>query len=258
MTPNAAKLKGLLLTGALIMLSVIHSMAADTGNAVWSKGNQLYQQKQYDSALACFQQVAVAHPRVAEVYYNIGNTYYKLNRIGPAVLNYEKALHLNPDYTEARENLQLTQNRISNRVQGTQDIFFVNWWQRITKASLANMWAILALGTFATILLIMAVNRYRKNNDVRIPAQVTGILYFAFLCMLILAFFSAQNATNTNMAVVMQNDAPLMNADLKGKAQSLVPEGTTVKINTIKGDYADVTLADGRRGWLQYGLLSKI
>src|SRR5437867_3206445 len=91
----------ILLTGA------VPSYAAGDHNATWQKGNAFYQQKQYDSAAFYYEQLAALKPQNAEIYYNIGNTYYRLNKIGPSVLNYERALKINPGYKEAHENLLL-------------------------------------------------------------------------------------------------------------------------------------------------------
>ena len=251
-------MKKILLTGTIIILAALQIFAAADNTAIWSRGNEFYKQKQYDSAVICFEQIAVLKPRNAEVYYNLGNTYYRLNKVAMAVLNYERALHIDPDYAEAKENLLLTQSRIANHVQPTNDIFFVAWWNTLTRVTNATPWAVAALLTFAGIILVLIFNRFQRPGAFRIPNQVPGLLAFMWVCMLILALAAAQNATDSGGAVVMQNDAPLMAMEQKGKPLSLVPEGTTVKILTVKGDFAEVTLPDGRRGWMQQSWLAKI
>ncbi len=258
MAPIVAQMKGMLLACAFIVMFAIPDFAASTDNTNWSKANQLYQQKQYDSALAYFQLVAATHPNTAEVYYNMGNTCYKLNKVALAVLNYERALNIRPDYKEAQENLWLTQSHINNHVQDATDVFFINWWKNITASDKANKWAVWALIVFILMVALLVINRVRKQNQALIPKQIPGILAFVWVCIMLLAFVATKHLDKSDVAVVMFNDAPLMNNEIKGKPLSLIPEGTTVKMSTIKGEYVEVTLPDGRTGWVQLNLLNKI
>jgi tetratricopeptide (TPR) repeat protein len=248
-------MKNLLLIPAILCASALQCIAVPDYNNEWLKGTVFYDQKLYDSAAWYFEQIAALKPNNAEIYYNLGNTYYRLNKIAPAVLNYERALKVSPGYTLARENLALAQGRISNAIPNTGDIFFINWWQSITRADKAGMWAISALVCFIAIMALLALKRFKRN--INFPVQVTGILAFVFLCFLALAFASSAIAQQ-HTAVVMQEDTPLMNGGLKGKPLLLVPEGTTVKIKNKNGDWIEVALPNGRTGWIQENLVDKI
>jgi len=226
-------------------------------NTWWQKGNQYYQQKQYDSAVYYYEQIAALKPLNAEVYYNLGTSYYRLNKIGPAVLNFERALHINPNYKEASENLILTQSRISNRVVSGSDIFFVKWWQSLTDAKKATPWAVVCFVIFLLVIIGLLYKRLDKNQSWVRP-QLIGLLSFAWVVFLLLSFIASQKASGSNDAVIMQNDAPLMNNEQKGKPQSLVPEGTKVELINEKAGWVEVRLPDGRSGWMQQATLSKI
>lgn len=240
-----------------ILLGPVLSRAADNYDALWQQGTTCYQQLKYDSAAYYFNRIAAIKPKNAEVYYNLGNTYYRLNKIALAVLNYERAIQINPEYKEAKDNLLLTQNRISNHIQSTSDIFFMNWWQNTTHPNKAGTWAIAAVVTFMLIIASFMVRRFVKGGD-SLPVQVPGILGFVCVCFLVLAFASAKRIQEVTTAVVMQNDAPLMNTEQKGKPLALVPEGTTVRITGEKGTWLEVTLPDGRSGWLQQDLINRL
>ena len=246
-----------LLISLLCMLSSFQGLATGNYSAQWQKGAACYEQTKYDSAAWYFEQIAALKPKNAEVYYNLGNTYYRLNKVALAVLNYERALQINPGYKEAKDNLLLTQSRISNRIQGTSDIFFIDWWQNITHPRKAGLWAIAAIITFTLIIVCLAVRRFVKSGD-KLPLQLPGILGFICVCFLILAFAASQRTYEVTAAVVMQNDAPLMNNEQKGKPLALVPEGTTVKIVSEKSNWIEVTLPDGRTGWLAQNLVNKV
>lgn len=243
---------------ALLILSIvcIKASAAPPYSAWWDKAGNFYKEKQYDSAAYYYEQIAALKPADAAVYYNLGNTYYRLNLVGPAVLNYERALHVDPSYKEAQDNLSLTQSRITNRIQGASDIFFVSWWHSLTAGHNAGIWAVLSLLLFLVILGLLLAKR--MNKIASLPPQLTGILACIWLVALVLAFSSANHRQQSNLAVVMQNDAPFLTEPGQMKNQSLVPEGTTVKWRVVRSGWIEVTLPDGRNGWMRENLLTRI
>jgi len=239
-----------------LFLVLCTSNALAAGNA-WKIANTFYQQKQYDSAAYYYEQIAATKPQEASLYYNLGNTYYRLNKIGLAVLNYQKALYIKPDLKQAADNLALTESRISNRIPTASDIFFVSWWNTLTEGQNNVIWAITSLIIFIVIISLSILRRFGKAVSITSP-QLTGTLIVILLICLVFAFASAGNKLHTGMGVVMQNDAPLMNEQHTGKAQNLVPEGTTVTILGTRTGWTQVRLPDGRTGWLQEGLINKI
>lgn len=222
----------------------------------WKKATDFYLQKQYDSAAHYYEQVAASRPENAEVYYNLGNTYYRLNKIAPAILNYERALHVDPGHKDAQDNLSITQARISHQIAIAEDIFFVNWWRRLTSATMATTWAAVAFICFLAAVVTFWLRRYRAGN---LPMQLPGVLGFFFVCSLVLGLTAAGNVTSAHKAVVFDNDTPLMNTQqTKGKPAALIPEGTTVHILTDGGEWLEVRLPDSRTGWVQVSQVEKV
>jgi hypothetical protein len=241
----------------LILLCSAYCMAAGNVAEQWKRGNLCYLEKRYDSAAWYYEQLAAAKPRNAELYYNLGNSYYRLNKIPQSVLNYERSLAIDPNNMNASDNLAIAQARISNHIQAVGDIFFIKWWHSLTQPQRATGWSVAALLTFLLIIALLWVRRFVKNGSA-VPVQLPGILTFVCICLLVLAGVSADNSTSTSGAVVMENDAPLMNNQQKGKPLALIPEGTTVKILSENGMWVEVTLPDGRNGWLMQNEISRI
>ena len=225
-------------------------------NPIWQKANNFYQKKQYDSAILYYQQMAASKPGNAPLYYNLGNAFYRSNKVGAAVLNFERALSIDPNFTAASDNLMLTQSRIANKINPLPEIFFIKWWKNVTNAAHANMTAIISLILFLALVGILLLNRFRKPEWLR--GQIIGGLVVIWICSLIIAVQSAVNANARDMAVVMQGDAPLMTSNQQTKTQSLIPEGTTVKIISVKSGWIEVELPDGRSGWLVETALERI
>lgn len=251
-------MKNSLIAILIIVFSAFNATAEDNKVEIyWKKGTQLYQQKQYDSAAAYFEKIAVQKPGKAEVYYNLGNAYYRMNKVGLAVLNYQRALQLNPDYQLAQDNLAMAENRMTNHVNKVKDIFFVTWWENITAARLATLWAILAFIVFSAIVLVVFLRGISKIV-INIPVQVPILMSLLWVLLLVFAFASAKRSENSGLAVVMQNDAPLQTSDMKGKPISLLPEGTTVRVKSTHGEFAEVVIPDGRRGFVLLSWLTKV
>ena len=189
-------MRNLFLITVALILGSLHCFADGNYSAQWQKGNNFYEQKQYDSAAFYYEQIAALKPLNAEIYYNLGNTYYRLNKVGFAVLNYERALKINPGYKEAKDNLLLAQGRISNNINPIGDIFFIRWWNAITMPGNATAWSVTALIIFLLFIGLLLVVRLRKT---RISVQLQGILVLLLLCFLSLAFFLPKTAHRKRM-----------------------------------------------------------
>lgn len=240
---------------AVIMFSGLG--AKENYSSWWQKGNNYYKQKNYDSAAAYYGKIADMEPGNAGVYYNLGNTYYRLNNIGAAVLNYERALKLDPGYQQATDNLYLAKSRINNRIQEVPQIFFVRWWNGATKSNLANIYAITAFLLFLAALSYY-IARQLKAIQYSAPLQLTIGVFVLCIVLLGMSIASAQKAVASDKAIVMQEGSPLMLQPKYGKSQSQVPEGTKVRICNEKPGWYEVTLPDGRTGWLETTSVAKI
>jgi tetratricopeptide (TPR) repeat protein len=238
----------------LMLLLSLPSMASISD--LWQQGNQYYQQKKYDSAIICFEQVRELRARDARVYYNLGNAYYRMNNIGMAVLNYQRALRIDPGYKEAADNLLVAEGRISNHIQKGQDLFFVRWWDAMTHPSKANGLAVAGLIFFLLLLGAILLRRYREQHWIR-PQLIGGVVVL-WCVFILLAFIAAGKGRLRDHAVVLTADAPMVHAPQQTQAQSYIPEGTTVKILGEKAGFAEIRLPDGRSGWMSKEYLEEI
>lgn len=232
-------------------------MAKEDNNQLWQKANNAYLQKDYETAVAAYLQIAKQQPKNAEVFYNLGNTYYRLNDVGNSVLNYERALKIKPGHKAASDNLYLAQNRINNRIQGIPEIFFVRWWHYITPASMANVYAVVAAILFFIVMIYFTGKRLGKIQ-LSIPGRASAAIVIICLVFVTLGLFSAFCANDTSTAIVMKEGAAMMTEPKYGKSQSLIPAGTKVSICSEQSTWLEVILPDGRTGWMQQDAVVRI
>lgn len=246
-------IRKLLVVTAILFLHI--TSLASPYSKWWDDGNRFYAQKQYDSAAFYFEKIAAMKPADAVVYYNLGNSYYRLNEVSLAVLNYERALKLEPSQ-EAKDNLELAKSRIQARIPETEDIFFMRWWKAIASPAMTTVWSLLSLMLFISI---MAISILKVLGVIRFsPARLQVGLLAIWLLTLIFAFASTRQKLEEK-AVVMKDGMQLMNGNKPGaKSLGSVPEGTTVEINTVSEAQAEITLPDGRSGWIDKSSLIKI
>lgn len=233
----------------ILLLISTGAIAAISYDASWQKASNFYQGKQYDSAAWYWEQIAVQKPQNANVYYNLGNAYYRLNQIGLAVLNYERALRINPGFKEAKDNLLLAQSKIGNKIPQARTLFFVRWWQGLTNASMANTWAVVSAVLFVLMIGLIITKRLKTIKNLRTQWLTAAACLWA--ASMVLACFATTRVTNDNAAVVMENDTPLMSGVNAGKTQGLIPEGTVVEVTAQSENALEVRLPDGRTGWIE-------
>ena len=97
----------------------------------FAEGNEMYHLGNYDTAAACYQKVLASNYTSAELYYNLGNAYYRTGQMGMAILNYERALRLKPTMKDAQENLALAEVHTVDRIATLPQLFVVRWFDTL-------------------------------------------------------------------------------------------------------------------------------
>lgn len=252
-------MKHLFTYGLLVMVFFGASWATraqESGARIWKMADSLYAQGDFDSALVLYKQYADQEGLSAALHNNLGSTYFRLNEVGEAVLHFEKALFLSPGDRSIKENLMLARSRVSNRIAEWQPLFFVRWWEEAIRQDRATFWAVLSLMVF--LLLLLALIGRRLGLGPQVPSKGLAGIGAVWMLLLVLAYFSASQSLESGRAVVMSSHAPLQASPEPGKPLSLIPEGTTVSWKRSKGGWAELTLPDGRKGWMEWAYLEKI
>ena len=237
----------------ICLLLLSHSiLAADVPQQqLFSKANTLFRQKQYSEAAGTYQQLIDEGYRQPELYVNAGNAWYKANRTGMAIYNYEKALIQDPFYKPATHNLAVANQRVEGYVNDIPLLFFQQWWLQLQHFYHPDGWAVGGIIFFWLLIagvIAMLLRPGFKPVMVKWATLVMGILFLFFISMAVSAYVSKDNHDSGIImsSVVKVKAAP----DLGSKDIFELHEGVKVQVTDATQEYCKVMLPDGKTGWL--------
>ena len=241
---------------AMLMLIPFGGRASDTGYAdsLWTAGTGAYTDGDFETAVKSWESVRTVGLESPELYYNIANAYFKSGDISHAILNYERALKLDPSYSDARFNLEFANNQIQDRIEEVPEFFLEVWGRRLCWIMPSDAWAVLALlALAATVALALLFVRGRTSN-MRKVGFFAGIV--ALLCTLLCLDFAFWQRTDyrTNDKAIITRAVSSVKSSPSGESSTdlfVLHEGTKVSILDEVGDWRNIELADGRQGWIK-------
>ena len=236
-----------------------------TARASWEAGIEAYNAKDYVQAVEAFETVVANDYASAEVYYNLANAYFKLGQqsassrpfaggeLGRAVLNYERALKLDPTLDDARYNLDIAKD-YTNDTEAVPESFIVRLWRSMAGAMTTNGWAVLSIVMFGVALLLLVVYLLNGNVVVRKVAFFLALIVaLVFVVTTALSLTQLRAAEVDNRAVVLASDTTPVHAspDSGSKIIREPSQGVTVEVERKQGDWSEVRFADGEKGWVR-------
>lgn len=246
---------------ALIAMAVccLGAMAAD--NAELKRAADLYAAQSYDEAAQIYAQIIDAGGVAPELYYNYANACYKSNKLGLAVLNYERALALRPDYEDARFNLDFVNRQITDKIEPIQPFFLTVWITALGRIMSSNAWAITGIILFCATLILALVYVFGKRRWLRKTAFFCALLALICSCCATAYSFSSKRQLETRSeAIVMVGATTVKSApDDSGTELFVLHEGTKVVIkSTFADSWVEIRIADGNVGWLKAADIERI
>lgn len=225
-------------------------------DSLWQAGVAAYSAGDFQTAVQDWEGVRATGLMSRELYYNLGNAYFKTGEMGPAILWYERALRLDPSDPDVRYNLEYARNLTQDKIDEVPEIFFEQWGHALCYLLPSNTWAVLAVVFFGlTVALVLLFLLGRTAGQRRLG-------FFCAIATFILAFlgwdfaqWQRTEARRQDLAIVMRPVVSVKSSPSADSAKDLfiLHEGTRVKILDNVGGFSNVELADGRQGWLPAG-----
>lgn len=211
-----------------------------------------YMQEHYKEAAELYE-ATLQEGANADVFYNLGNTYYRMKDMGRAVLNYERALALQPGNEDIRYNLEICQSKIADQFNKPSEMFFITWLKELVYSKNADQWGICGIVVLIFAMIFWGV--YRFGNRVGIKKFGFFFSMLSFLIVILSNVAAAMNyyAFHTDNRAVILTDSHLYKSsnDKEEPLRNLHP-GTTLEIlqENSKG-WSEVELPNGKKGWIK-------
>jgi len=244
---------------AILLMFTLSAQAQDVSN-LWRQGNDAYSSGDWSSAINFYKAIEGENLVSPDLYYNLGNTYFKQGDNPHAILYYEKCLKLNPSHGDALNNLQIARQFTMDKIDVVPDFILVTWCRDIKYRASADGWGWISLVLIALAVALLLVFKFAGNTAARKVSFIFACI--AALFALFAFFFSISeksDAIKSDQAIIMQ---PVVNVKSSpgdaGKSIFVIHEGTKVNILDELGDWTNVEISDGRQGWLQNSQIESI
>ena len=224
---------------------------SETIQSLKQKADDAYSKGKYLDAIESYE-AALKKGKSANLYYNLGNAYYRTDNVTRAIINYEKARLLAPGDDDIIHNLEVARSKTIDNIQPGEKIFFKVWYENIKTSMGIDTWATLSLVSLVVALLLFLVYLFVKNMMLRKVAFYLSVaLVIVFILGNVFASQLKDYTTNSKCAVIVSPTATAKKTPTEQGADAcILHEGTRGDvIDALKGWY-EIRLADGTEGWI--------
>jgi len=215
--------------------------------------NQLYNTAKYQDAIRKYQYVLGQGFESSELYFNLGNAYYKSGNATYAILNFERAKKLSPNDDDIRYNLELARTLIVDNIVSLPEGGFLRWMKQLISSKSINFWGTFSIATFFSFLFLFGLFLLSRTF------RVKRLAFWFSIAAISLSAVTFTFGTTMKSKLVNHKSAVITDRSVKVKASPsetgtelfIVHEGVTVQLTEKLGDWVNVSLPDGNKGWIK-------
>lgn len=221
--------------------------------ALWDRANTAYINGDYHAAMEFYEELVARGLGSAKLYYNLGNAYFKDGLTGRAILYYHKALRLAPGNDDIRYNLSVAEARAKDRIEAIPDFFLTEWIRAVRRTMSCTAWSVFSLAalvlTLGLFLIYLLAQRLSLRKGGFYGTILAGVLFVLTTCF---AAGERREMLDDSHAVVMAASTAVKSSPDKSSTDLFVlHEGTLVSITNRLEGWCEITIADGKKGWLE-------
>ncbi|HEY5499148.1 MAG TPA: tetratricopeptide repeat protein [Bacteroidales bacterium] len=224
-----------------------------TQNELLNKAAELYSKSQFSAAAEVYEKVKAQYGTSDKLYYNLGNAYYKSKNLPSAILNYERALRLNPADRDIQFNLEMCQARIVDKIDPIGMFMFARWNKSLENSFNSNIWAFVSIFFFLILITCLFAYFFARISWLKKVSFFAGILA---LCISALSLYYTGDQRNQivypDKAILFTPTVTVKSSpDQSGTDLFILHEGSKVTVLSKLGNWSEIELEDGNIGWIE-------
>lgn len=239
----------------LLPLSAPDAGAADAAAAdsLWSAGVEAYEAGRWAEAQDAWSAIVDEGLASKELYCNLGDACFRNDDISHAILNYERALKIDPSYSDARFNLELAKSMIQDNIEEVPEFFLTRWMRSLCWLLPSVSWAVAGLVLLGLALACVLLFLLGSASSSRKAGFVSAIVAFLLsVACLGLSFWQRADYSRSDSGIITAAVSTVRSSPSDSTAKDLfvLHEGTKVTVLDDLGSWLNIELSDGRQGWI--------
>ena len=240
----------------LIILFLFQMLSASEWDVYLKEGNKAYSEGKYEDAVMHYSKIIENEVESGELYFNLGNSYYKLDEIGKSIFYYEKALNFIEGDEALDQNLKIAQLKIIDKIEPIPKLFVWEWIDTVIKILSIENWGRLSLGLFFLAAIVFSLFILFTKN---LLFRLSWIFLILFSISIFIFIGRIYLFESNEFGIIFENKIAVMSEPNLGASEAFIlHEGTKVKINRELNDWLEISIADGKTGWCKSNLIGVI
>ena len=249
---DSQNMKKILIYAVLFLVSAV-ATASNGASERWEAGNKAYMEGDYKKAVEEYRAIIDGGEYSAKLYFNLANAYFKQEKIAEAILYYNKALNIAPSDDDIRHNLSLAEAKTKDKINAIPEFFLGRWTRTMRSSMSCTAWSVWSLLTFALVLALGVLFLLASNIKIRKAS------FYSALCMALLFVMTTSFAVSSRNSMLNHSEAVVMSSAISIKSSPdnsatdlfVLHEGTKVDILSQMGEWSEISIADGKKGWVE-------
>jgi len=236
------------------ILSLFICSQSFASEQMFEQGNKQYVNENYSAAISLYDSILTSGLESSELYYNLGNCYYKTNDWANAIWHYEKSLQLNNN-EKIIHNLELARLKIIDRIEPLPQLFYKKWWITLTQTLSTHFWQILAFLGIGLIFILQLISQFTA-----LKSKLTTKIFSAITVIILLITQTSYHNNFTKKEAIIFSETITVNSAPTSSSTNLftLHAGSKVEIIDGIGDWINIKIANGNSGWIAQNSIKEL